>query len=359
MNNCTSNSSSSAVDYASRLLPWQDVVLGVSLTIVDVFALILNGIVFTIFCTLRTKLHRHDLLILNLAISDISLPVFAYPLAIYSLFKHQWSFGNAGCIYYGFISFFAGVYSIGLLTAISISRYMKLCKTSNAELSVCKINCGVLGSVLYSLGCSLPPLFGWGEYGPDPHGTSCSLKWDSRSGGQVSYVATLVVVGYVAPLAIMSACYGCILRKVFAQKRIVNKKSRRLKKMDVMEIRLCKMSAAMGLGFMLAWTPYAIVSFWITFENAPSVPPLLTVISAILAKASHAYNPVIYFLMNRTVRDKIRTLFEMSAPQRQRIELRLSSNETLAYTRENTATCRLHGLLTCRHTSCRMALRTF
>ncbi len=65
------------------------------------------------------------------------------------------------------------------------------------------------------------------------------------------------------------------------------------------ELRVVCMVAVMIASFLLAWTPYAIVSLVVTFGN--SVSPSLAIIPALIAKSSTCYNPIIYVGLNTQV----------------------------------------------------------
>jgi hypothetical protein len=51
------------------------------------------------------------------------------------------------------------------------------------------------------------------------------------------------------------------------------------------------------MGIVVAWFPYTIVSLISAVGGKDSVPVRYTVVPVLLAKCSHGYNPLIYFLM--------------------------------------------------------------
>lgn len=56
-----------------------------------------------------------------------------------------------------------------------------------------------------------------------------------------------------------------------------------------------------SLGFVIAWAPYAIVSFlFIFYKGSRYMAPEGFVFPALFAKSSHVYNPFIYFYFNKT-----------------------------------------------------------
>ena len=65
-----------------------------------------------------------------------------------------------------------------------------------------------------------------------------------------------------------------------------------------------------SLGFVIAWAPYAIVSFLFIFHKDNwYMAPEGFVFPALFAKSSHIYNPFIYFYFNKTFQQELRCLF--------------------------------------------------
>lgn len=57
-----------------------------------------------------------------------------------------------------------------------------------------------------------------------------------------------------------------------------------------------QLSVAVCIGFLGAWSPYAIVAMWAAFGDATIVPPAAFALAAIFAKSSTIYNPMVYLL---------------------------------------------------------------
>lgn len=62
------------------------------------------------------------------------------------------------------------------------------------------------------------------------------------------------------------------------------------------------MSVAVCIGFLAAWSPYAIVSMWAAFGDPATVPPMAFAIAAIFAKSSTLYNPIVYLVFKPNFR---------------------------------------------------------
>ncbi|RLV96947.1 hypothetical protein DV515_00012310 [Chloebia gouldiae] len=69
------------------------------------------------------------------------------------------------------------------------------------------------------------------------------------------------------------------------------------------EKEVTRMVILMVLGFMLAWTPYAVVAFWIFTNKGADFTATLMAVPAFFSKSSSLYNPIIYVLMNKQFRN--------------------------------------------------------
>lgn len=68
----------------------------------------------------------------------------------------------------------------------------------------------------------------------------------------------------------------------------------------------CKLSVAVCIGFLVAWSPYAVVSMWAAFGHIEDLPPLAFAMPAMFAKSSTIYNPIIYLMLRPNIRRVLR-----------------------------------------------------
>lgn len=75
------------------------------------------------------------------------------------------------------------------------------------------------------------------------------------------------------------------------------------------------MFVCISMGFVVAWAPYAVVSFLCIFhQDAGYMAPEGFVFPALFAKSSHIYNPFIYFYFNTAFRRELRSLLSSVWP---------------------------------------------
>lgn len=79
------------------------------------------------------------------------------------------------------------------------------------------------GTWLYALLWAVFPLIGWGAYGPEPFGLSCTLAWAEMKEHSPSFVISIFAMILVIPAIIIMCCYfGIALQLHFSYKSLEN-----------------------------------------------------------------------------------------------------------------------------------------
>ena len=63
-----------------------------------------------------------------------------------------------------------------------------------------------------------------------------------------------------------------------------------------MEMKLAKMACTILLVWFIAWTPYAVMSFWVMFFDGNGLTPVLGLLPTICTKGSAFANALLYGL---------------------------------------------------------------
>ncbi|KAL2089409.1 hypothetical protein ACEWY4_014097 [Coilia grayii] len=180
------------------------------------------------------------------------------------------------------------------------------------------------GSVLavcawcYALVFACSPLVRWGSFGPEPYGTACCIDWgrSSREPLARSYTLALFLCCYALPCTLIGSSYTLILLTMRHSQRALcqhslSKVRARLhahKRMANIQIVIVKLSVAVCIGFLAAWSPYAVVSMWAAFGQYKDIPPLAFAVPALFAKSSPIYNPLVYLLLKPNFRQDLQSL---------------------------------------------------
>uniref|UniRef100_A0A8C2ATL5 Opsin 6, group member b n=1 Tax=Cyprinus carpio TaxID=7962 RepID=A0A8C2ATL5_CYPCA len=301
-----------------RVPDGEETAIGVYLVILGWLSWIGNGVVILLLTKQRKSLEPQDFLTLNLAVSDASIAIFGYSRGILEVFdvlrddgyliKTFWT-----CKVDGFLILLFGLISINTLTAISVIRYIKGCQPQHAH-HVNKRNiCLVIAAVwLCSLFWAGAPLLGWGSYRAHGYGT-CEIDWTQAlySVPVKLYVISIFFFNFFVPLFVIVFTYVSIIRTVNSSHKSsrggdISERQRKI------ERSITRVSLILCAAFLLAWSPYAVISMWSAWGY--QIPPLNSILASLFAKSASFYNPFIYIGMRSKFRKDLQGLFYCLRP---------------------------------------------
>ncbi|XP_035278922.1 opsin 8, group member c [Anguilla anguilla] len=313
--------------FVSKLTPGGDMGVGFAILTVVLLSLLGNGLVLAISYRRRKKMAGPELLCVNLAVNDFLSCILFYPLSILSSFSHSWLGCQLTCTYYGLGCFTFGLCGMFTIAAISVTRYLKTCyHLPYVLLEGASMRLVCCGSWLVAAGWSCFPLLGWGEYVPEPHGLSCTVAWKRyhASVKDAAYVICSFACFTFVPVVLIVASQCRILLTVYRVSSALSTRGIHTHLRNA-ERRLSVMFFCISLGFIVAWAPYAVVSFLSIFGGDDGrMAPAGYVFPALFAKSSHVYNPFIYFYFNKVFRRELWGLLRALGPlgRRNRVGVR-------------------------------------
>ncbi|XP_063064341.1 opsin-5-like [Engraulis encrasicolus] len=273
-----------------------------------ILSLLGNGLLLLVAYRKRSSLKPAEFFIVNLCISDLGMTLSLFPFAIPSSFSHRWLFGEVFCQGYAMCGVLFGLCSLTNLTVLSSVCCLKVCfphygskfSSSHALLLVA----GVWG---YASVFAIGPLVRWGLYGPEPYGTACCIDWYAPTYDllAMSYIICLFLFCYVVPCTIIFLSYASILLTVRGSRQAVQQHVSPQTKTTNAHTLIVKLSVAVCIGFLGAWSPYAAIAMWAAFVDQEVIPPFAFALAAVFAKSSTIYNPVVYLLFKPNFRKSL------------------------------------------------------
>ncbi|KAM9840288.1 opsin 8, group member b [Aulostomus maculatus] len=295
--------------YTSTLSPALDIGTGCYLLFVAVLSIIGNLLVLIMAFKRSSRMKPPELLSVNLAVTDLGAAITMYPLAVASAWSHRWLGGDVTCIYYGVAGFFFGVASIMNLTILAIVRFIVSLdlQSPKEKISWKQVKMLCLWTWMYALFWALLPILGWGRYGPEPFGLSCSLAWGQMKHEGFSFVISMFTFNLATPSVIIICCYfGIAIKLYFTYKKVNNRN--RAPKIVMLHRRLLTIAVLVSVGFLGCWAPYGLVSLWSIFRDSSSIPPEVTLLPCMFAKSSTLYNPMIYYIFSQSFKREVKQL---------------------------------------------------
>lgn len=277
--------------------------------IITTFGLFSNGlIVFTFLRHRKTMLLKsRDVLIFTLSVSDFLASSLACPLAFSSAIVRRWIWGHFGCVWYAFITTWVALGSIVQMAVMAIERYVTLQNPMLNVVSARKIVKAVVVCWSLTFVVSLLPLLGWSEYTFEAFGLHCAIPWDIQTAENISFALFLLIAFFLVPVTVIVYSYTkifTIIRQLYRNAdRMWGTDAKATKDAYFAQVKAAKQTVFVILGFVFAWTPYAIMSALILLFQA-DISLGTREYPSMFAKASIIYNPIIYFFTYRRLRTK-------------------------------------------------------
>ena len=280
-------------DYEIRIVSiplWYYTTICVCLTSFAINGILLNGLVIRGFTMNKKNRAPYNLIVLNLTIAEFAIAFFGITLDVQALVNSGWLLGKTLCVATGTLVTTAGFVSITSLCVLSVCRFGSIFRFGNTSENVsshgqaAKI---ILGIWLYSLGLSLPPLFGWGRYVPELSGLACAPDWHTEK-KNVAYVIYLLLFGFMLPtlVIISSSLLTCAEARVIPRRPAFKKNKRNF-----------QLVLGMTVCYLVCWSPYAILCMIHNISES-LVGPMLSLVPTVTVKMSVCINPLLYIAAN-------------------------------------------------------------
>ncbi|XP_041952206.1 opsin 8, group member b [Alosa sapidissima] len=297
--------------YSSKLSHAVDVGVGAYLLVIAVLSIIGNLLVLIMASKRSKHMKPAELLSVSLAVTDLGAAVTMYPLAAASAWNHHWIGGDVTCRYYGFMGFFFGIASMATLTVMAVVRFIVSTNLQSPKERVSMRNAKLLvvGAWLYALLWAVFPFAGWGQYGPEPFGLSCTLSWANMRhiDHGFSFVISMFSMNLATPAVVIITCYAGIALRLRVTFKSINSFNH-LPNAVKMQKRLVLIAIFISMGFLGSWTPYGMVSLWSVYSDSTSIPPMVSMLPCLFAKTSTVYNPLIYYIFSKAFKTQVKQL---------------------------------------------------
>uniref|UniRef100_A0A3B3B976 Opsin 7, group member c n=1 Tax=Oryzias melastigma TaxID=30732 RepID=A0A3B3B976_ORYME len=299
--------------FASSISREHDILMGFLYSAFCLLSLVGNCTLLLVAYHKRSTLKPAEFFIINLSISDLGMTLSLFPLAIPSAFSHRYGELTQRlhvfimtCQLYAMCGVLFGLSSLTNLTALSLVCCLKVCFPNHGnKFSFSHARLLVAGVWCYASVFAVGPLAEWGRYSAEPYGTACCIDWHAPNYelSALSYILCLFIFCYALPCTVIFLSYTFILLTVRGSRQAVQQHVSPQTKTTNAHALIVKLSVAVCIGFLGAWTPYAVVAMWAAFGDATQVPPTAFALAAIFAKSSTIYNPMVYLLCKPNFRE--------------------------------------------------------
>lgn len=282
----------------------------VILALTTFFSLVGNSLVCLALHRNRRLRTTINFYVLSLAVADIILAVF-FPFHLAASWLRGWPFGYIFCQFVGFLVQFWAQVSLSILTLASINRYVCVLKPLkypvffDKKKTVLSIISVWLFTLLQTLCLTIatPVTFRWSPKNLYCQGTSPDERTER---------AIYIFFGcfFTVPMLLVIFCYGSIYRVVKKHNTTIVpalQSTNYLRTISAQEIKTSRVIFAAVLGYCVCCTPLTFLLF-LVFGFQVTISPVAQWVFVEITTFSSWINPIIYGVMNRSMRREFRNI---------------------------------------------------
>ena len=269
---------------------------------------------------LRQRLYREPtyIILLNLAIADLLMCLLYMPFTVVAGFTGEFLFGSTDtarcqvCQYSGLMMNVLGLVTLHILTLLSLDRFLFVKYPLKYHTIVSSRRClaAVLSVWVWCSLISLPPLFGFGDFGYGNYLSSCVLRFhnNTRITSNMYYVLFLALEISI-PIAVLIATNVWILHIIRMQMKkmylVDKRKPERLEKVQNIlkdscrrslrahkQLQLLKVFGAILISNIVTWVPF-FVHMIVNFILGSQTPSFLHLLSFVFVVSFAVVHPVV------------------------------------------------------------------
>ncbi|OWF40178.1 high-affinity lysophosphatidic acid receptor-like [Mizuhopecten yessoensis] len=290
-----------------------EIFLGLLLVCMIVISFLGNSVVCFIVYQKSAMRSAINLLLTNMAFSDICTATFSMTFSFSALFWKEHILGPESCkVMLFLLDTFVSV-SVFMILTISMDRYMIIVQRKD-RLTTCRAKMLMITSWLVSMAMAFPSTVGWGDYKFVRSHTICRLTFDGQA-NDVGFMILKLCVTYFLPVVVMTFSFIQILGAVRKNKcRVHNhpnmdfsvsvisnngrlgipvlQRSFRVSLDMSFKTRAFKTILILFITFVLCWTPHALNTIISQYQGTVSRTRHLILLW--VGYANSAINPIIY-----------------------------------------------------------------
>jgi melatonin receptor type 1B len=145
-----------------------------------------------------------NLFLVSLALADLVVALYPYPLILVAIFYDGWALGEVHCKASAFVMGLSVIGSVFNITAIAINHYCCICHSATYHRICGRWHTPLyIGLVWLLTLVAIVPNFFVGSLEYDPRIYSCTFIQTASA----QYAAAVVVVHFLLPIALVAFCY--------------------------------------------------------------------------------------------------------------------------------------------------------
>jgi len=276
-----------------------------------------NTVIGIIVYKTKTMRKPINFFIVNMAMSDLLVPIFSIPRDILLLYTDSWliggPLGQALCKLAYFLPYVSFSVSVLSLVLVAVDRFGAVVYPLHVPLISSKL-CPFFIFAIWIIAMASNSPFLFYKLVEYPEGLFCLLHWREAFGESSSfenYTVSMSVMFVFIPFLLITILYITIYRKLKSQKIPGEQSANAGQQRQQREANVLKMSIGIVLGFAVYWLPFAIFWFLVSFvsDKWSCGFRYFTFVAFFMTRINCAINPCICFIFSRNYRTGLKSLF--------------------------------------------------
>ena len=231
-----------------------------------------------------------NILLLNLAITDIAVLLVCVPFRAHKYAAVQWTFGDAMCKFVQYLAYVTTYVTIWSLVAVSVFRFLTVVYSKKTVKIRTKKNIIILILMIWviSMAVNIPSLLAYvtktvGSY------TYCGMHAGATEGVFVMFF----VLAYALPLVLITIMYLLIMLHLHKARNSITSSQIRTQNRT---IKVCKVIITVVLAFSLSWLPFHVNILVGLYGRLPpgAYYEAFRILWDCMAYGNSCINPIIY-----------------------------------------------------------------
>ena len=290
----------------------------VAYSLILVVSLVGNSLIVLIVYKTPTLKKPINMLIANMAMSDLLYPIFFFPVRLADLHVGSWliggTLGQALCKIYPFLTDVSTLVSIQSLVLITVDRYAAVVVPLRSPLISRKLcRCLIGGTWILAAAFHSPYLFAFNlvEY---QEGKWCVKQWEVIFGEKSStgiYFLSASILFFHIPFVVLAILYSIILIKLKKQAHPGEQSASAVEQRTRRNRNVLKMTVAIVVAFFICWIPFSIqmvTSYFIPQNTLDCKFWVSYIVATFISRTNCAINPIICLTFTSNYRQALRRL---------------------------------------------------
>ena len=316
--NTTANGSSSWS--CSSLINLEALKVGatVAYSLILVVSLVGNSLIVLIVYKTPTLRKPINMLIANMAMSDLLYPMFLYPVELAKSHVGSWligsTLGEALCKMHSFLAGVSMLVSVQSLVLLTVDRFRAVVLPLRLRLISRKLCLYlIIGTWILAVAFESPYLFAY-KLVEDPEGMQCVRQWEEAFGEESSYpiyVVVVIILFFCIPFVLLVILYSIILMNLKEQvhpgEPSANTKQQRTRR----NRKVLKMAIAIVVVFFICWIPVytnVVIVYFVPEIRSSCSFNLYYIFTYFMSIANCAVNPIICLIFSSNYRKALKRL---------------------------------------------------